>query len=137
MWRDQDARGYLRERDFADRASRYVHDARHPSDNGGRARARAADRGRHRRYEDGRRGGLHADDLAAVSARGPVRGIFRREDGLDIHVHSRAEQPCLCGMDPAELDVVRAILGSLADDAQIDYSEGKIRNILLTKKLKP
>ena len=63
--------------------------------------------------------------------------FFRREDGLDIHVHSRAEQPCLCGMDPAELDVVRAILGSLADDAQIDYSEGKIRNILLTKKLKP
>ena len=35
------------------------------------------------------------------------------------------------------VDVVRAILGSLADDAQIDYSEGKIRNILLTKKLKP
>ena len=63
--------------------------------------------------------------------------FLRLEDGLEIHVHSRAEQPCLCGMDAAELDVVRAILGSLADDAQIDYSEGKIRNILLTKKLKP
>ena len=76
-----------------------------------------------------------------ISQQCPPAGLcvefFRREDGLDIHVHSRAEQPCLCGMDPAELDVVRAILGSLADDAQIDYSEGKIRNILLTKKLKP
>ena len=57
--------------------------------------------------------------------------FLRLEDGLEIHVHSRAEQPCLCGMDPAELDVVRAIL------AQIDYAEGKIRNISLTKKLKP
>ena len=76
-----------------------------------------------------------------ISQQCPPAGLcvefFRREDGLDIHVHSRAEQPCLCDMDPAELDVVRAILGSLADDAQIDYSEGKIRNILLTKKLKP
>ena len=63
--------------------------------------------------------------------------FLRLEDGLEIHVHSRAEQPCLCGMDPAELDVVRAILGSLADDAQIDYFGGKIRNISLTKKLKP
>ena len=76
-----------------------------------------------------------------ISQQCPPAGLcvefFRREDGLDIHVHSRAEQPCLCGMDPAELDVVRAILGSLADDAQIDYSEGKIRNILLTKQLKP
>ena len=40
-------------------------------------------------------------------------------------------------MDSDELDVIRAILGSLADDAQIDYAEGKIRNILLTKQLKP
>ena len=63
--------------------------------------------------------------------------FLRLEDGLEIHVHSRAEQPCLCGMDPAELDVVRDILGSLADDAQIDYFGGKIRNISLTKKLKP
>ncbi len=63
--------------------------------------------------------------------------FLRLENGLEIHVHSRAEQPCLCGMDPAELDVVRDILGSLADDAQIDYFGGKIRNISLTKKLKP
>ena len=76
-----------------------------------------------------------------ISQQCPPAGLcvefFRREDGLEIHVHSRAEQPCLCGMDPAELDVVRAILGSLADNAQIDYAEGKIRNISLTKKLKP
>ena len=33
--------------------------------------------------------------------------------------------------------VVRAILGSLADAAEIDYSDGRIRNILLTKELRP
>ena len=63
--------------------------------------------------------------------------FLRLENGLEIHVHSRAEQPCLCGMDAAELDVVRAILGSLADAAEIDYSDGRIRNILLTKELRP
>ena len=33
--------------------------------------------------------------------------------------------------------MVRTILGSLADDAQIDYADGKIRNILLTKNSSP
>ena len=63
--------------------------------------------------------------------------FFRKDAGLEIHVHSVAEHPCLCGMDPAELDVVRAILCSLADAAEIDYQDGKIRNILLTKELRP
>ena len=63
--------------------------------------------------------------------------FFRKDNGMEIHIHSRAEQPCLCGMDAAELDVVRAILGSLADAAEIDYSDGRIRNILLTKELRP
>lgn len=63
--------------------------------------------------------------------------FFRGEDRLEIHVHSLAEQPCLCGMDPAELEVVRTILCSLADAAEIDYLDGKIRNILLTKDLRP
>ena len=76
-----------------------------------------------------------------ISQQCPPAGLcvefFRKENGMEIHIHSRAEQPCLCGMDAAELDVVRAILGSLADAAEIDYSDGRIRNILLTKKLKP
>ncbi|HIQ83114.1 MAG TPA: hypothetical protein IAA52_08425 [Candidatus Pullichristensenella stercorigallinarum] len=63
--------------------------------------------------------------------------FFRKDAGLEIHVHSVAEHPCLCGMDPAELEVVRAILCSLADAAEIDYQDGKIRNILLTKELRP
>ena len=63
--------------------------------------------------------------------------FFRKDAGLEIHVHSVAEHSCLCGMDPAELEVVRAILCSLADAAEIDYQDGKIRNILLTKELRP
>ena len=28
--------------------------------------------------------------------------FFRKDAGLEIHVHSVAEHPCLCGMDPEE-----------------------------------
>ena len=61
--------------------------------------------------------------------------FLRGEHALEFHVHATAGRPCLCGMDPAELEVVRSILGSLTDAAQIDCADGRIRNILLTKEL--
>ena len=57
------------------------------------------------------------------------------EHALEIHVHATSGRPCLCGMGPEELEVVRSILTSLTDDARIDCAEGRIRNILLTKEL--
>ena len=63
--------------------------------------------------------------------------FFREPCALEIHVHSVAEYTGQCDMDPAELEVVRAILETLADAAKIDCKDGSIRNILLTKELKP
>ena len=63
--------------------------------------------------------------------------FLRLEDGLEIHVHSRAEQPCLCGMDPRRAGR-RARHPRLPGRQRADrLCEGKIRNISLTKKLKP
>lgn len=61
--------------------------------------------------------------------------FLRRQSAVEIHVHSEPETPCRCGMDPQELDVIHAILCSMADEAQIDYADGRIRNILLSKNL--
>ncbi|HIS03133.1 MAG TPA: hypothetical protein IAA75_04380 [Candidatus Pullichristensenella avicola] len=61
--------------------------------------------------------------------------FLRGEHALEIHVHATSGRPCLCGMGPEELEVVRSILTSLTDDARIECAEGRIRNILLTKEL--
>jgi len=61
--------------------------------------------------------------------------FFRRESAMDIHVHGEPGAVCVCGMDEGELDVVCAILNALSDAAEIDFADGRIRNILLTKDL--
>lgn len=76
-----------------------------------------------------------------ISQKCPPEGLcveFLGGDGLlEIHVHSVGQHPCLCDMAPEEMEVIRAILESLADAAQIDCENGSIRNILLTKQLRP
>ena len=57
------------------------------------------------------------------------------EDGLNIHVSAQNSEPRQGSADETELEVIRCILASLADDVSLDVQDGWIHAVELRTAL--